>query len=61
MQDSRQCPPPDPQNTSECRRYDKDGKPLGATGGKPHNKHEPYKKHGGEKGLVNMTAMFEAF
>ena len=47
-------------HTSECRRYDKDGKPLGATGGKPFDKHKPYKKHGGKKGLAYMTAMLEA-
>ncbi len=48
-------------NTSECRRYDKKGKPLGASRGKPSTAHKPYKKHGGEKGLAYMTAMFEAF
>lgn len=47
-------------NTSECRRYDKDGKPLGQQGSKPSDKHKPYKKNGGEKGLAYMTSMLEA-
>ncbi len=54
MQDSQQRL--QTHNTSECCRYDKDGMPLGATGGK----HMLYKKHGGEKGLAYMTAMLEA-
>jgi hypothetical protein len=41
-------------NTSECRRYDKDGKPTGQFGSKPSEKHKPFKK-GGEKGLAYMT------
>ena len=41
-------------NTSKCCHYDKDGKPLGATRGKPFDKHKPYNKHGGEKGLACM-------
>ena len=47
-------------NTSDCRRYDKDGKPLGQHGSKPSEKHKPYKKNGGEKGLAYMTSMLEA-
>jgi hypothetical protein len=47
-------------NTSECCHYNKNGKPLSATGGKPTNKYKPYKKNGGEKGLAYMTAMLEA-
>jgi hypothetical protein len=47
-------------NTSECHRYDKDCKPLSATGGMPFDKYKPNKKHGGEKRLVYMTAMLEA-
>ncbi len=47
-------------NTSKCCHYDKDGKPLSATGGKPTDKHKPYKKRGGKKGLAYMTAMLEA-
>ena len=47
-------------NTNDCRRYDKDGKPLGQYGSKPSEKHKPYKKHGGDKGLAYMTSMLEA-
>jgi hypothetical protein len=46
-------------NTSECRRYDKDGKPTGQFGSKSSEKHKPFKK-GGEKGLAYMTSMLEA-
>jgi hypothetical protein len=45
--------------TSECRRYDKDGKPTGQFGSKLSEKHKPFKK-GGEKGLEYMTSMLEA-
>ena len=47
-------------NTTKCRRWDKDGKPLGQYGSKPSKKHKPYKKNGGEKGLAYMTSMLEA-
>ncbi len=47
-------------NTTECRRWDKDGKPLKQFGSKPSEKHKPYKKNGGEKGLAYMTSMLEA-
>jgi hypothetical protein len=47
-------------NTTECRRWDKDGKPLGQFGSKPSKKHKPYKKNGGKKGLAYMTSMLEA-
>jgi hypothetical protein len=47
-------------NTTDCRRWDKDGKPLGQFGAKQSDKHKPYKKNGGKKGLVYMTAMLEA-
>ena len=47
-------------NTTECCRWDKDGKPLGQFGAKPSKKHKPYKKNGGKKGLAYMTAMLEA-
>ena len=47
-------------NTNDCRRWDKDGKPLGQYGSKPSEKNKPYKKHGGEKGLAYMTSMLEA-
>ncbi len=33
-------------NTKECRKYDKDGKAVAATGKKPYEK-KPYKKDGG--------------
>jgi len=47
-------------NTNDCRRWDKDGKPLGQYGSKLSEKNKPYKKHGGEKGLAYMTSMLEA-
>ena len=47
-------------NTRECRRYDKEGKPLGAASGKPSASKKPYKQYGGEKGVAYMTAMLEA-
>ena len=47
-------------NTTKCRCWDKDGKPLGQYGSKPSKKHEPYKKHGGDTGLAYMTSMLEA-
>jgi hypothetical protein len=55
MQDSRRL-----HNTNDCRRWDKDGKPLGQYGSKLSEKNKPYKKHGGEKGLAYMTSMLEA-
>ncbi len=36
-------------NTSECRHYDKDGKPNGQYGSKLSEKHKPFKK-GARKG-----------
>jgi len=47
-------------NTSDCCKYDKDGKPLGAAPGKSSDAGKPYKKFGGDKQLVYMTAMFES-
>jgi len=47
-------------NTSDCRKYDKDGKPLGAAPGKPSDAGKPHKKFGGDKQLVYMTAMFKS-
>ena len=47
-------------NTSNCRKYDKDGKPLGKTPGKPSDSAKPYKKFGGDKQMDYMTAMFES-
>jgi hypothetical protein len=47
-------------NTNDCRRYDKEGKPLGATVGKPSDRKKPYKKYGGDRNLAFMMAMFEA-
>ena len=49
-----------PHNKTECRRWDKDGKPLGQFEAKQSEKHKPYKKNGGEKGLAYMTAKLEA-
>jgi len=47
-------------NTNDCRKYDKDGKPLGATPGKPSDSKKPHKKCGGDKQMAYMTAMFES-
>jgi hypothetical protein len=47
-------------NTSDCRKYDKDGKPLGTAPGKSSNAGKPHKKFGGDKQLAYMTAMFES-
>ncbi len=48
-------------NTSDCRKYDKDGMPLGAAPGKPSDSGKPHKKFGGDKQMAFMTAMFESF
>jgi hypothetical protein len=48
-------------NTSYCRCYDKDGKPLGAAAGKPSKSKKPYKKFGGNKSMAFMQTMFEAY
>ena len=47
-------------NTNDCRKYVKDGKPLGATPGKPSDSKKPHKKFGGDKQMAYMTAMFES-
>ena len=47
-------------NTSDCRKYDKDGKPLGTAPGKSSDAGKPYKKFGGDKQMAYMTAMFES-
>ncbi len=47
-------------NTSKCRRYDKDGKPLGAASGRPSDAKKPYKKFGGNKQMAYMMAMLES-
>jgi len=47
-------------NTNECRKYDKDGKPLGTAPGKSSDAKKPYKKYGGDKQMAYMTAMFES-
>jgi hypothetical protein len=47
-------------NTNDCRKYDKDGKPLDATPGKPSESKKPHKKFGGDKQMAYMTAMFES-
>jgi len=47
-------------NTNDCRKYNKDSKPLGATLGKPSNSAKPHKKFGDNKQLAYMTAMFES-
>jgi hypothetical protein len=48
-------------NTNDCRKYDKDGKPLGTAPGKSSNSAKPHKKFGGNKQMAYMTAMFESF
>jgi len=47
-------------NTNDCRKYDKDGKPIGAAPGKPSDSTKPHKKCGGDKQLAYMAAMFES-
>jgi hypothetical protein len=48
-------------NTSDCRCYDSNGKPLEAAAGKPSESKKPYKKTGGNKGMAFMQSMFEAY
>jgi len=47
-------------NISNCRKYDKDGKPFSAAPGKPSDSGKPHKKFGGNKQLAYMTDMFES-
>jgi hypothetical protein len=47
-------------NTSECRCFDKNGKPLAAAASKPFDAKEPYKKFGGNKGIAFMQTIFKA-
>ncbi len=47
-------------NIRDCRRCNKEGKPLGAAAGMPSGLKKPYKQFGGEKGIAYMTAMLEA-
>ena len=47
-------------NTDNFHKFNKDGKPLGATPGKPSNSKKPHKKFGGDKQMAYMTAMFES-
>jgi hypothetical protein len=48
-------------NTSNCRCYDSNGKPLKAAAGKPSESKKPYKKSGGNKGMAFMQSMFKAY
>ncbi len=49
-------------NTLDCRCYDSNGKPLEATAGKPSESKKPYKKSGGNKGMMAfMQSMFEVY
>jgi hypothetical protein len=48
-------------NTLDCHYYDSNGKPLEAAVGKLSESKKPYKKHGGDKGMVYMQSMFEAY
>jgi hypothetical protein len=51
---------PDPQHLGRhC--YDRNSKPLVAAAGKPSESEKPYKKFGGNKGMVFMQSMFEAY
>jgi hypothetical protein len=45
----------------DCHCYDSNGKPLEAAAGKPSESKKPYKKSGGEKGMVFMQFMFKAY
>jgi hypothetical protein len=45
----------------DCYRYDSNGKRLKAAAGKPSESKKPYKKSGGNKGMVFMQSMFEAY
>jgi hypothetical protein len=47
-------------NTCDCRRYDKEGKPLRNPAGKSFGTKKPHNQFGGEKGLAYLTAMLEA-
>jgi len=38
-------------NTSDCRKYDKDGKPLGTAPGKPSDSGKPHKKFWGRQAV----------
>ena len=48
-------------NTKECHKYDKDGKAVAATAGKPYEK-KPYKQNGGgsDKQMAYLTATIES-
>ncbi len=48
-------------NTKECRKYDKDGKAVAATGKKPYKK-KPYKKDGGgnDKQMAYLSEAIES-
>ncbi len=48
-------------NTLDCRCYDSNGKPLEAAAGKPSECKKPYEKSGGNKRMVFMQSMFEAY
>jgi hypothetical protein len=47
----------------DCRRYDRDGKLIGAAAGKPSasESKKPYKKFGGHKSIVFMQTILEAY
>jgi hypothetical protein len=45
----------------DCHRYDSNGKPLKVAAGKPSESKKPYKKFGGDKGMVFMQSMFKAY
>ncbi len=48
-------------NTLDCRRCDRNGKPLEAPAGKPSESKKPYKKSGGNKGMAFMQSMLKAY
>jgi hypothetical protein len=45
----------------DCRHYDSNGKPFEAAAGKPSESKKPYKRSGGNKGMVFMQSIFEAY
>jgi hypothetical protein len=45
----------------DCCCYDSNGKPIKAAAGKPSESKKPYKKFGGNTGMVFMQSMFKAY
>ena len=54
------CGPHQTHNTSECRRFDKDGKEIGKPSKPYDSKKKPWKKGGGDSGqMAFLTEKFE--